>query len=319
MSDPISDLQYGKGNWQDYISNWRQKDAGYLQERAILRYPSAAARTTDWATPRAGQVTYRGDTDRLEMYSSLRSAWVSAMLFQFLTSPKDDNTGVTLSHTGAAGKGITLGPTGVVLDLPVNAYNGLLTADASGVGVQTTAMKKALLSTNATELLSDTPLAAPSLRLSGTGTVLNAAGKAVTVGALTADSATIPNISLTGTLSGAGVLNGGSGTIGGVAMSANRVTASAGFLAQGGLFSGDATSAIMRASGGTPFIQVTTAGGFFSGGGQFDFYTPVRFLNNTYPLYYYNGNSQSANITPSLYSAGDPGAANFPDGTIWIS
>lgn len=317
IAEPISDLQYGKGNWQDYISNWRQKDAGYLQERSILRYATAAARTTDWPTPRAGQVTYRGDADRLEMYSTLRSSWVSAMLFQFLTTPKDDAAGVTLSHTGAAGKGITLGPANVIMDLPVNAYNGLLTADASGVGVKTTAMKQALLSTNATELVSDTIVSVPGLHL--TAGTLDATGRPATVGALTAVSATIPNLTLSGTLSGAGVLNGGSGTIGGVAMSGNRATASSGFRAGIGLFSGDASSAIMSAIGGTPYLQVSTAGGVFSGGGQFDFYTYVRFLNGTNPVYYYNANSGSVNIAPSFYSAGDPGAGYFPDGTIWVT
>lgn len=319
IAEPIPDVQFGKGAWLDYVSNWRQKDAGYLQERSILRYASVASRAIDWATPRAGQVTYRADADRLEMYSTLRSAWINVLLFQFLTSSKDDASGVTISHTGAAGKGATFGPSSVVVDLPLNVYNGLLTADATGVGVKTTAMKQALLTTNATELLSDTALAAPSLRLSGTGTVLNAAGKAVTVGALTADSATIPNISLTGTLSGGGVLNGASGTIGGVAMSANRATASAGFLAQAGLFSGDGSSAVMRANGGGPYLQISTAGGVYSGGGQFDFYNTVRLLNGNVLVYYNSSNSVAVNVAPSLYSAGDPGAANFPDGTIWVS
>src|SRR6185503_10432504 len=127
------------------------------------------------------------------------------------------------------------------------------------------------------------------------------------------------NISMSGTLSG-GVLNGSSGTIGGVALASNKVTASAGFDSQSGSFYGDGSSALMRHTNRTgPYLQVDTGGGRFAGGGQFDFHTNVRMLNNTYPIYYYAGNGAAVNIAPSFYSGGDPGAGNFPDGTIWIT
>lgn len=319
VTDPIPTTDYGKGAWQDYVSNWRQKDAGWVQERSVLRYATAATRTTDWPSPKPGQVTYRGDVDKLEMWSGLRSAWVNVLLLQYLASGPDTAAGVTLGHTAAAGKGLTLGPSSASINQPVDFNNGLLTAGATGVGIQTLAQKKALLTTNATELVSDTPLAVPGLRLSA-GT-LDATGRAVTTGGLTATSLTVPSIAMSGTLTG-GVLNGTSGTIGGVGLSGNKATASAGFQSGGALFSGNASAAVMRVGTTGSYIQVLNNNiSLVNGpaGSLVDIYANTRFLNNTYPAYYYAGNSGVVNIAPSFYSGGDPGAANFPDGTIWCT
>lgn len=324
VTDPIPTTDYGKGNWQDYISNWRQKDAGWVQERSVLRYATAATRNTEWPSPKAGQVTYRGDGDRLEMFSGLRSSWVGILMFAFLTSVKDDAAGVNISHTAAAGKGAQFTPTNVIIDLPVDIYNGLLTAGATGVGVQTTGQKKALLTTAGAgasgELVSDTNLAVPSLRMTAGAGVIDATGKVVTVGALTATAFTVPNITMTGTLGGGGVLNGASATIGGVGIASNKVTASAGLQVQGGLFYGDANTAIMRfGTGGGAQVQVNNGGINFAAPFTDVTAGPLRLLNNQPIQYYYSANSATRNIAPSFYSGGDLGAANFPDGTIWVT
>ena len=121
--------------------------------------------------------------------------------------------------------------------------------DATGLTLKIGA-KTAKLSTDATNLVSDSPFKAPSIDLSGgTGSVINAAGKTVDVGTLNATQGTITNISSSGTLTGnvgtfsgvltGGTVNGTSGTIGGVALASNSVTASGGMIAQAGYYSGD--------------------------------------------------------------------------------
>jgi hypothetical protein len=129
----------------------------------------------------------------------------------------------------------------------------------------------------------------------------------------------VTTLGLAGTLTG-GVINGTSGTIGGVGHAGNVATASGGFqvVANGGRLYGDANNAYVRVGGGGSYVAVTTGGISFNGGVT-DFNNTARLLGNNVLQYYYNGNSQAANVAPSLYSGGDPGAGNFPDGTIWIN
>ena len=53
-------------------------------------------------------------------------------------------------------------------------------------------------------------------------------------------------------------------------------------------------------------------------GTKVQFPNPVEVTNAAYPKWVFPGiaNTISAHI---IYSASDPGAANFPDGTIWVS
>ena len=61
QAEPIPDLQYGAGNWQDYINNWREKDAEYLQARSILRFETVTKRDQILSTPGAGQFAWLND------------------------------------------------------------------------------------------------------------------------------------------------------------------------------------------------------------------------------------------------------------------
>lgn len=326
ITEPIPDVQYGKGNWQDYISNWRQKDAGWVQERSILRYATAATRATDWPSPRAGQTTYRGDVDRMEMWSGLRGAWASILMFQYLTSAagQDTATNVNVSHTGAAGKGVNFGPSSVSIDMPVVSIGaGVLTTTANNVAVQTPAQKKATLSTNATELVSDTPLAVPSVRLTGTGTVLDATGKAVTVGALTAASLALgggaitgassiaaTSVTSSGTITAPAVTISGLSTINGVSFGPNQVSASAGLVAQSGYHGGDGNGGI--------YAYRNPSGGAVSAH-QLQARSDMLRLFGGQAIGWHNaGGTHVAWIAPTIVSGGDPGATNYPDGTIWI-
>ena len=121
--EPIADLQWGRGNWQDYISNWRTRDTNWMQQRLILRYQTSALRTADWgATPSPGQVTYNGETQTLEMWRPSANTWVRSLMFQYLISTQDSAAGTNIHHAGSGGKGITIGPTVLAIDTPTTAF-----------------------------------------------------------------------------------------------------------------------------------------------------------------------------------------------------
>jgi hypothetical protein len=332
ITEPIPDVQYGRGNWADYISNWREKDAEWLQERTILRYPTAAARQTDWGTtPRAGLVTYNDTTKSLEMYrgvaapaaETLPAGWVRSLMFQNLTSVADSASTVNISHAGAAGKGANFTPTGVSIDLPVNLTNGVLTTTTTAAAVQTPTMAKASLTTTATELVSDTKMAVPSVRLTGTGTVLDATGKAVTVGALTAASLALGGGAITGagsiaatsvTSSGAitapSVTISGVSTINGTTFQAGYTEATSGYVSQFGYFRGDGNGAVMS--------YRNTSGGASSAHQLQARSDMIRLFGGQGIGWHNAGGTHVAWISPTIVSGGDPGAGNYPDGTIWI-
>lgn len=328
--EPLPDLQWGKGTWQDYISNWRTRDTNWMQERLILRYQTTALRNAAWATPSAGQVTYNDETKTLEMWRASASAWVRSLMFQYLVSTQDTTAGTNIHHSSSGGKGIMLGPTSLLIDAPTTSFlSGVHTVDATGITVKV-GTKTAKLSTDTLNLVSDSPLKAPGLDLSGgTGTVISAAGKVVSVGTLNADQGTITNISMSGTFTG-GVLNGTSGTIGAVGHSGGVISTAAGSASANaaglqsgqGYFYGDATTAVMRqrtnagSAAGAAAVTVSAINVFFDG-------TVVQ-LNGTSNRVMANRPLEYATTAgtkyggPVVYGA-DPGVGNVPEGTIWIS
>lgn len=317
---------YGKATWTDYEDNWRNKDANWLQSRSLLRYANPAARDADLTAPEVGQFVFDASVDILE-YRSGTGAWkYYKPLPQFTTTTQDDASGVALSHLNAGGKGVILGPgtpagTGLVtLNAPLTVMGGALTADTTGVTVKTGA-KTAKLTTSATDLVSDSPLTVPSLTLSGAGTVLAAAGKVVAVGTITADTGTITNVNASGIIQGGtfkGAVDGTTvnastgGTIGGVALSSSLVTATNGVITQGAFMRGDASLGYLgyrNPSGGAVSTSVMTLDSSY-----------IRFrVPNGIPLDKADGTHTGAWIGGAIVSGSDPGAANFPNGTIWVS
>src|SRR5262245_34087270 len=101
-------VNYGKTDWTDYTDFWRDDDAEWLMTRSILRYATAAARTTDYPTPEVGQTTYREDADILEYRSkSATIKWIPITSAQNLVAtpvvaaaPSD---AVTLKQATASG------------------------------------------------------------------------------------------------------------------------------------------------------------------------------------------------------------------------
>lgn len=335
--EPIPDLQWGRGAWQDYISNWRTRDTSWMQERLILRYQTSAARTSDWgATPKAGQVTYNDETKTLEMWrAGSPGAWVRSLMFQFLTSNKDDAAGVNLSHTGASGKGVQLTPTSMLVDAPTtNWLNGVAILDATGLALKVGAIT-AKLSTDVDGLTVD-PLVKTGSLLAASAAITGQ----VSAGSLAAATATLTtSLTMTGATMNGGVLNPTRANINGVqigwdpgltvpAAAANLVTANQGLVSNQGYFTGDGGSAIMRqrtpASGavGAAFIQVSATDinvGPNPSTASVYMYPQLRIMGGKGVPWHNPAGTHVAWISPVIYSGSDPGAGNYPDGTLWIS
>lgn len=342
MSDPITDLQYGKPDWADFVNNWREKDAEWLRDRSIMRFATTASRDTAVSGASPGTFVYRADAE------SGAGGWEAKRqtggFFSFrplpvnLATSVDTTSSVVLAHGLASGKGINFTPTTVLVNADnFNLHAGVLTSDATGINIKT-GTKTAKLTTNTTSLLVDSPLSVPSIALTGAGTVLTAPAKTVAVGTLTADVGTITNITMSGTLTG-GILNGTRALINGVnigwdpgltvpAAWANGLSASAGLLSQAGYFYGDGSSAIMRQRTPTTgalsaqYIQVQAADiiiGPTNAPGSVFHYPYLRIMQGRGVPWHNAAGTHVAWIAPTIYSGSDPGAANYPDGTIWVS
>jgi hypothetical protein len=301
--------------WTDFVDNWRAVDAHWIRDRVVNLFDDNTKRAASNIAPLPGTLSFLQSTNSLEFYKSgdpkLAASWESVRYPNLAVS--SDATTVTLRQT-AAGSGIILGSDGTGNIEKLNAGLGTVLADVAGVTLKVGA-KTVVLATNAAGLTVDSPV-------SVTGT-LSASGALTAASAALSGAVTAASAAISGILSG-GTVNGGSGLIGGVTLSGNRVTAgtgaAGGMVSGSGHFYGDASSALMRHSSDTgPYLQVTSSGGLFSGGGQFDFFTTMRMLSGNVIQYYYNNNTQAVNIPPSFYAASDPGAGNFPDGTIWIN
>jgi hypothetical protein len=327
MSDPIPvSAPLGRADWTDYVHNWREIDAEWIQDRSVLRFANAAARDGAITSPTPGQFVYLDDIDILTYRSKTGSWRTYKPLPQNTAAFSDTTTEVKIGHSASGSKGVIFGPGDIKVDQPFSVLNNTLNVDATGVNVKTgTAVAK--LTTDATHLLSDKPLKISAVDLtSGTGTVIDATAKTVAVGTLTSTQVNTTNMSLSGTLSG-GVLNGSSGTIGGVTLSGNYAQANSGYVANEGYFYGDSTGAIMRqrdAGTGTvsaSYIQIQDAENIVIDGGTTWFRGAGRIDNPSLPLDQWLWVTPGADgwLGPVIYSASDPGAANYPNGTIWVS
>ena len=340
IAEPLPVSGYGTAAWTDYDHNWRDDDAKWLQERAILRFATTADRNTALPAAPVGQVIYNDQTKVLEMkytagWFGYNPIWRN-ITPSALDGSNDSATQVVVSHAASGGKGVVYRPSAGLGEVEVNAARfltagGVLTADATGVSLKVGATTAKLI-TDATHLISDSPVSAPGFVISGAGT-LDATGKAVTVGALTAASASIPaitgvtSLALTGTLTG-GVINGASGTIGGVGLGTPIASNgfAAGWVASGGYFSGNTSGALMRwrntADGalGACVITVQDAGIYFDAGTTY-LRNTVRFENAAAPVRHWIWTTPGADayLGPVIYQTTDPGAANYPNGTLWIS
>lgn len=316
----------GKADWTDYQDYWRDADAEWLQARTILRYATSAARTTDWGTPSPGHTTYNQATDSLEYYTVTAPAkWIPVLASQHLkvtpiTSAADADAAV-LGHKSASGSGLQFFPTvssESKIALNGNAFldvgGGKIILKGTGLTINTGATV-AVLTTDADALVSSVRFEAPTVAV----TTLAATG-----------TATLQNISMAGTLSGGGIVNGGSGTIGGInlgAQSVNLALASAGWVSQAGIFFGTSTLAKIRQRDTASPYTLGTAGFDISdtvisaqaAANFFDSYAQFRIRGTGKGIQFYNDTpTYLGSVGPVVVSAAALTAANYPEGTIWI-
>ena len=297
---------YGIADWTDFEDNWRDKDAEWLQGLGVPRFSTTAQRDAKLTAPATGRLCFNAEAGYLQLRGA--SAWADYKpLPLFMTKGEDSATQVLLSHVNAAGKGVAFSGTGPGYEVHVNtnlrAQNGVLVVDTTGVSVKTGAAT-AKLTTDAAALVSDVQIKAPSMAVTG----------AVSTGALTATSisaptAAIPNIMVTGTVTGgvgsfSGAVTAASATIGGVSVASNTVTASSGFVSQGGTFTGGADHALMRRTGGGPNVAV------------YSDYIRMR-TNSGIP--YDNNAGAFQNAWIAIVYTADPGATNAPYGSILLT
>ena len=308
---------YGVADWTDFEDNWREKDAEWLQGLGVPRFTTTAERDAKLTAPATGRLVYNGQTGYLQLRGV--SAWADYKpLPVYLAAITDTSAQVLLAHTGAAGKGVSFTPTNVHVNHDLLVLTTVLSVTATGMSLKT-GTKTAKLTTDATSLVSDSPITAPGFSSTSGGTVTGT----LTVGTLSATAATIANITLSGTLSG-GVVNGASGLIGGVTLDGNFAQANLGYVCQNGYFYGTPSSALLRqrtpGTGvpGTAYVEVSSAAVKFIGGDT-SVENQMKVMGGRSVLWYRANGTQIGNISPVVYSATDPGAANFPDGTLWIS
>jgi hypothetical protein len=308
---------YGKSDWVDYSNNWREADAEWLQARGILRYASNATRDADLTTPGVGQVVYNQALDILQLRSSAGTWRNYAALPTNLTATQDNASGVVLAHVNAAGKGVLFGPSDVQVNYGLKVLTDVFVVDPTSFVSIKTGTRTVKLTTDAANLVSDSPVSMPSIVLSGTGTVLST-NQQVSVGVLTGASGTF-----TGTLGVSGALTAGpNSTVGGVGLSAGLATAAiqpGGFVSGAGIHTGDANGAIMRfrntSSGalGNPYVQVQNANIEVTGG-PMNVRSGMTVSDTT--ISYYSGGTLRGYYAVGFY--GDPGVANAPEGSILI-
>ena len=319
-TEPVTDLQWGIANWTDYEHNWREKDAEYLQARTIPRFHGPTDRDAA-RTPSVGMVVYNETTDRLEWRSKTNTWWpIHPMPLNMAVGLQDTAAGVVFAHAGATGKGIQFTPTEVKSTLIFDVLTGTFRVTDAGATLKSSGMTTVALTTDATSFVIDKPVKAPSLTLTGTGTVIDATGKTVVVGTLTSTLVTATNINLSGTLSG-GVINGTSGTIGGVKLgiTANQAEAPAGFVTQGAKFAGDGSRGVLNFPGLNGQVMVDRNVTLVTGtDGKIELLADVA-VRNKAVSWYDSANVLRGNFALSVYSATDPGVANYPEGTIWFS
>ena len=324
--EPLPASGYGKANWVDYSNYWREGDAEWLMERTILRYQTAAARQTDYPTPKFGQITYNEQSislggglwaDRPEMWSKQHGTWVPLLMLANITSTKDDSAGVSLSHKGSVGKGVMFGPgvgtapnaAGLVsITAPLDVMNGLLTVDGTGAMLKT-GTKTVKLTTDATGLVSDSPISASALSTAGTLTA---------VSATLSGSLTVPNITASGTIQGgtfAGAVNGTTvnasvgGTLGGVGLNGSVATAPSGVISSGAYLRGDANMGYWshRAAGGAISAPTVTVDP-----------TYIRFRASNGMPWDTHAGAHTGGWVACVFTS-DPGAANAPTGSILLT
>ena len=158
---PVTDVQWGKSTWVNYVDNWTDVYADYVQRKGISRFHTAAERDAALPSPYPGEVCYNLASDRLELRSNA-GAWLRMSFLPLnLTSWQDDVTGVAMGHNLSGNKGVIFGPTDVKVTLPLNVLNGVTYVDSTGLNMKT-GVTTVKITTDGVGLALDKPVTAPT-------------------------------------------------------------------------------------------------------------------------------------------------------------
>jgi hypothetical protein len=316
---------YGDTDWADLINNWFAADAEWIQSRSVVRVAGSV--------PTEGEVpTANNAVGRVFFSNSLQSLLIN-VTGGYHRVASSHNIGITDSgitselklHSGAGGTGISFSSSGVTLGattlsstLTVTGaatLNGYMTAKAgeapgavvttssSGVTINTTGSNAVVLTTAADGLNVNS-----SIRITGSG-ALSVAGNTSLAGTL--------NVTGTSTIAG---LSASSSAVSGNSTVGGTLTVTTGLVTAGG---GISTTAI-TASGLVTSAGLTTSG-IITSSSSTDLRLAIpsgRALRISAPtigdanIYY--GSLNTIRNAWVVYGA-DPGVANVPEGTIWIT
>lgn len=196
---PDSNPTVGFVDWRDVIDNVRELDLEWLQNRTVVRFDSVGAANSYAGDPakvpgslEEGQVVYFIGPKQLAVKTGA-STYKYALLSGLLTVA---DAGAIASISNAGTGGITLPADGSVGVPLLKVAVDRVVADSAGLHLKT-GTATANLTTSATDLVSDIPIQAPTLKAAG---AIQAASAAVS-GAITAASASVGSLSASGVAS----------------------------------------------------------------------------------------------------------------------
>lgn len=329
----------GKGdvNWRNLVDNWTHDDTVWLQDRTITRigtgYSTGAPGDNSVYNINEGRVFYNLSTKELLVSdgTNLNPLFKSGVIkiadstnsSELLGVSASANTGITISKTGASvsvGSAASFSSTvsitgaltvgGLLTSVKAGA-SGSISTDSTGFVVNTTG-------SNAVTITTSTAI--------GAATTLEVNKPVKITGALeTTGSATVVNVTVNGTSTLNGnvtVSTGSTLTAPAVSVSGTTINTS-GATSVAGLLTATSNLSVtdtITVAGTTPTIQSAS-------GKNLNITVPagsnaLRLLaasgSDTYAnqIYYGSTSVQNAWI---VYATSDPGVANVPEGTIWIS
>lgn len=285
---------YGRVTWTDIEDNWRQVDAFWLQDRSVIRYASAAARSSDIPVPQAGTVTYLADDGSFQGRTPTGWArFVASTNLRVSDAGTSPTTQAQLSNANGVG-GIVLLQSGEVRIVSTHAQ-------ALNVGGKVWIDNSSNAGDNG--LWISTGGAAARLRTSAAGLDVNRP--------VLAPGVNTPQLVSTGTLSvsGTSTLAGVNATsVGATSVSADTVT-SAILNATTATVTGSVTTGLVRAPSSGAGQVALGSGATLSGG--------AVLLHGTSSVRLRRGSSLEVDIAGIVASSSAP-SGNYPDGTLWL-
>lgn len=293
----------GEIDWVNLQNNWRAEDAEWLQERSIVRISTAApGDATDLisTTIPDGRVFYSSNTKKLIVRANTTNKSVLASDSLMLT---DGASTVTLSVTsGSSPATITFTKSTGALSIDTMSVTSL---------TATTATVTTLSPTNLTVTNLTATTASGTLKSTSAGLELETTGTAGN------------KVTLTTAASSGGLVSdkGFSVTTGGITVTAGGVTITAGGLSvAAGTTAVQALTATSASAGTVTATTSVTAPLLQSGSGADLTLTAAsgQALRVTNAAFYYGASGTTIKNAWVVYGT-DPGVANVPEGTIWIS